>query len=161
MKVEVLNLSDNELPEYINEDDAGVDLRADFSVGVSEKFFHFADFDEERKVVIIFPGGRALVPTNIKTAIPKGYEIQIRPRSGLALKNGITVLNAPGTIDAGYRNFWGVVLVNLSDDVFEIEQGDRIAQAVLHKFEKIEWVDVDDLSDSERGETGFGDSGIK
>lgn len=161
MKVEILNMSQNELPTYTNEDDAGVDLRADFSTGVSEKFFHFADYDEERKVIIIFPGGRALVPTNIKTAIPKGYEIQIRPRSGLALKNGITVLNTPGTIDAGYRNFWGVVLVNLSDDVFEIEQGDRIAQAVLHKFEKIEWVDVDDLSDSERGETGFGDSGIK
>lgn len=161
MKVEILNMSQNESPTYTNEDDAGVDLRADFSTGVSEKFFHFADYDEERRIIIIFPGGRALIPTNIKTAIPKGYEVQIRSRSGIALKNGVVVLNAPGTIDSSYRGFWGVILINLSDDIFEIEQGDRIAQAVLNKFEKIEWVDVDDLSESERGEAGFGDSGVK
>lgn len=154
-------MSQNESPTYTNEDDAGVDLRADFSTGVSEKFFHFADYDEERRIIIIFPGGRALIPTNIKTAIPKGYEVQIRSRSGIALKNGVVVLNAPGTIDSSYRGFWGVILINLSDDIFEIEQGDRIAQAVLNKFEKIEWVDVDDLSESERGEAGFGDSGVK
>lgn len=163
-KIKVLNLSNNILPEYANTGDAGMDLRADFSQGISDKFFHYADFDSERNVLLIFSGGRALIPINIHTAIPEGYEIQIRPRSGLALKEGITVLNTPGTIDAGYRNSWGVILFNTSDDVFEVSQGDRIAQAVLNKFEKIEWDIVNDLSEldkSERGETGFGDSGIK
>lgn len=161
MKVPVINMSLNGLPEYSNEGDAGVDLRADFSVGISEKNFHYADYDQDRKVVLIFPGGRALIPTNIKTAIPDGYEVQIRSRSGLALKQGVMVMNSPGTIDVGFRNFWGVILLNLGDEVFEIEQGDRIAQAVLHKFETIEWQEVHTLPESDRGETGFGDSGIK
>jgi dUTP pyrophosphatase len=161
VKVKVVNMSLNGLPEYTNEDDAGLDLRADFTIGINESLYHFADYDEERKVVMIFPGGRALIPTNIKTNIPKGYEVQIRPRSGLAIKSGVTVLNTPGTIDCGFVNFWGVILINLGDEVFEIEQGDRIAQAVLHKFEKIEWEEVHTLSSTERGESGFGDSGVK
>lgn len=100
MEVKVVNNSANKLPEYANPGDAGMDLRADFSKGVNEDFLFFSAFDEERNVIIIFPGGRALVQTNIHTGIPEGYEIQIRPRSGLALKSGITVLNTPGTIDA-------------------------------------------------------------
>jgi dUTP pyrophosphatase len=99
MKVQVINKSQNELPRYARSGDAGMDLKADFSKGLNEKFFFFSDFDEERQTLIIFSGGRALVPTNIHTAIPFGYEAQIRPRSGSALKEGITVLNTPGTID--------------------------------------------------------------
>lgn len=156
MKVQVINKSKNPLPKYAIPGDAGMDLMADFSKGINEKFLDFAEFDEERKTLIMFSGGRALVPTNIYTAIPEGYEIQIRPRSGLALKSGVTVLNTPGTIDAGYRNSWGVILINLSSEPFEINQGDRIAQAVLHKFENIEWESVESLDSTERGTGGFG-----
>lgn len=161
VEVKIVNKSNNEIPDYANSGDAGMDLRADFSNGVDTKFFSFADYDNIRNVILIFPGGRALVPTNLYTEIPEGYEIQIRPRSGLALKHGITVLNTPGTIDSGYRNAWGVILINLGEEVFEIEAGDRIAQAVLNKFEKIHWKVVEDLNESERNLTGFGDSGIK
>lgn len=160
-KINVVNNSLNELPSYANEGDAGMDLRADFSKGIPEKFFSFADWDNIREVVLIFPGGRALIPTNLHTAIPEGFEVQIRPRSGLALKQGVTVLNTPGTIDTGFRASWGVILINLGEEIFEVAQGDRIAQAVLNKFEKIEWNPVQDLNESERGMTGFGDSGIK
>jgi dUTP pyrophosphatase len=161
VKIPIVNKSINPLPEYANPGDAGLDLRADFSGKLNDKFFHFADFDEVRQVLLIFPGGRALVPTNLLTAIPEGYEVQIRPRSGLALREGITVLNTPGTIDAPFRNGWGIIIINLGEEVFEIAQGDRIAQAVLNKFEKIEWEPVDVLPESKRGLTGFGDSGIK
>lgn len=98
--VKIVNKSNNEIPDYANPGDAGMDLRADFSNGVDTKFFSFADYDNIRNVILIFPGGRALVPTNLYTEIPEGYEVQIRPRSGLALKHGITVLNTPGTIDS-------------------------------------------------------------
>jgi len=100
MKVKIINNSNNPLPQYAKEGDAGMDIRADFSMGVNTDFMSLADFDSERQVIIVFPGGRALVPTNLFTAIPVGYEVQIRPRSGLALKEGVTVLNTPGTIDA-------------------------------------------------------------
>lgn len=161
MKVDVVNKSTNVLPSYAKPGDAGMDIRADFSQGVNEDFLFGAGYDEIRNVLIIFSGGRALVPTNLFTAIPEGYEVQIRPRSGLALKEGVTVLNTPGTIDAGYRNSWGVILMNLTDDVFEIEQGDKIAQAVLNKFETIEWNKVDVLPESERGLGGYGSTGVK
>lgn len=161
MKIPVVNKSNNLLPEYANPGDAGLDLRADFSIKPNDKFFHLADFDEEREALLIFPGGRALIPTNIKTAIPEGYEVQIRPRSGLALREGVTVLNSPGTIDEGFRNFWGVILINFGDDVFEVFQGDRVAQAVLNKIERIEWEVVESLPNTKRGLSGFGDSGIK
>lgn len=161
MKVQIVNKSTNPLPKYAKPGDAGMDLMADFSQGINDKFLYNAAFDEVRNVLIIFSGGRALVPTNIYTAIPEGYEMQIRSRSGLALKEGVFVLNSPGTIDPGYRNAYGVVLMNLTDDVFEIEQGDRIAQAILHKFETIEWNQVETLDETERGLTGFGDSGVK
>lgn len=160
-QIRIVNKSENELPSYANPGDAGLDLRADFSQGVNEDLFSFAAYDNIRNVVIIFPGGRALIPTNIYTAIPEGYEVQVRPRSGLALKKGVTVLNTPGTIDSGFRNAWGVILINLGEEEFEVEQGDRIAQAVLNKVEHIEWVPVEDLNSTERGMTGFGDSGIK
>lgn len=161
MIVPIINKSLNDLPKYAKEGDAGMDLKADFSAGLNSDFFFFSDFDEERQVAIIWPGGRMLVPTNLYTAIPAGYEVQVRPRSGLALKHGISVLNTPGTIDSGYRNSWGVIVVNLGDEEFEIAQGDRIAQAVLHKFETIEWLPTDNLEASERSVTGFGDSGVK
>ena len=109
----------------------------------------------------INPGGRALIPTELYCAIPEGYEIQVRPRSGLALKHGITVLNTPGTVDSGYRNSIGVILINQGTEPFEVRQGDRIAQFVLNKYEEIEWVPTDNLEESERGLTGFGDSGVK
>lgn len=161
MKINVVNKSTNSLPSYAKDGDAGMDIRADFSRGVQEQFMDGAAYDDERKVILLFSGGRCLVPTGIFTAIPKGYEIQVRPRSGLALKSGITVLNTPGTIDSGYRNEYGVILMNLSDELFEIAQGDRIAQIVLKKVEEIEWNLVTDLDESERGQTGFGDSGVK
>jgi dUTP pyrophosphatase len=99
MKVQVINNSSNPLPEYAKEGDSGVDVRADLS-GIKPEYFYFADYDSIRKVLIIFPGGRALIPLNISTSIPVGYEVQIRPRSGLSLKHGVVVLNSPGTIDA-------------------------------------------------------------
>lgn len=161
MLINVVNDSANKLPEYAHAGDSGLDVRADFSKGLNEDFFHYAAFDDVRKTLLIFSGGRALIPTNIKTEIPDGYEIQVRPRSGLALKNGITVLNTPGTIDSPYRNYWGIILINLGDEVFEVTQGDKIAQVVLAKVEKVEWNLVDDLSNTDRQLTGFGDSGIK
>lgn len=160
MKVDVVNMSANTLPEYGTQYSSGVDLKADFSRGYNDGFFYGAAFDEERKVLLIFSGGRALVPTNIYTAIPKGYEVQVRPRSGIALKQGVTVLNTPGTIDSDFRNGWGVILINFSDEVFEIAQGDRIAQAVLMKTEKIEWNPVETLDQTKRGLGGFGHTGI-
>ena len=161
MLINVVNDSANKLPEYAHAGDSGLDLRADFSKGLNDEYFHFAAFDEIRKVLIIFPGARALIPTNIKTELPSGYEFQIRPRSGLALKQGITVLNTPGTIDAPYRNYWGVILINLGDGEFEVSQGDKIAQAVLAKVGKVDWNLVTELSNTDRQLTGFGDSGIK
>ena len=161
MEIEIINKGINETPAYAKVGDSGMDVRADFSNGLKEEFFSFADWDSERKVLMIFPGGRALIPTGLYSAIPEGYEIQVRPRSGLALKQGITVLNTPGTIDAGYRNEWGIILINLGNDVFEISQGDRIAQIVLAKVEQITWKYVSELGLSDRGLTGFGDSGIK
>lgn len=156
MKVQVVNKSSNPLPKYAIKGDAGMDLMADFSNGISDKFFEFSAFDEERQTLIIFSGGRALIPTNLFSAIPEGCEVQVRSRSGLALKSGVFVLNSPGTIDAFYRNSWGVILFNTSDEPFEVKQGDRIAQAVLNKFETIEWEEVKSLDKTERGEGGFG-----
>jgi dUTP pyrophosphatase len=161
MEVKVINKSQNELPRYASERSAGVDLQADFSEGISDKFFSFAAFDEVANVINIFPGGRALVPTNLFTDIPLGYEIQVRPRSGLALKKGISVLNTPGTIDGDYRGNWGVILINLGESDFQVAQGDRIAQAVLSPVAQIEWVEVKELDETKRGAGGFGDSGTK
>lgn len=120
-----------------------------------------AGADVRSKISTVVPAhGRVLVPTGMFVAIPEGYEIQVRPRSGLALKKGITVLNTPGTVDADYRNEIGVILFNTSDEDFPIEAGDRIAQIVLNKVEQINWVEVDELDETDR-KGGFGSTNIK
>ena len=162
MKVQVINKSLNELPKYETSQSAGMDLRADLN-NINENFLFSAyavridnDYIDH---IIIKPGGRALIPTELYTAIPNGYEVQIRPRSGLALKSGITVCNTPGTIDADYRNGWGVILINHGSKPFIVNQGDRIAQAVLTKVEQIEWEEVETLDSTDRGLGGFGSTG--
>ena len=143
MKVCVVNKSNHRLPEYSTPMSAGVDLKANIS-----------------EPIILGPLQRILIPTDLYMAIPEGYELQIRSRSGLALKNGIFCLNSPGTIDADYRGNVGVILANFSDTPFIINPGDRVAQAVLNKFEKIEWDEVTTLNETERGTGGFGHSGV-
>ena len=164
MKVQVINKSGNELPKYETPQSAGMDLRADLW-SINEKFLFDARVvrreDNTIDHITIEPGGRALIPTELYTAIPVGYEVQIRPRSGLALKSGITVLNTPGTIDADYRNGWGVILMNNdTSHAFKVYQGDRIAQAVLAKVEQIEWQEVSELDSTDRGLAGFGSTGV-
>lgn len=159
MKVKIINKSNNELPAYSTKSAAGMDVRASFSINKKEEFYQFADWDEEGGYLIIFPGGRALIPTDLYLEIPDGYEIQVRPRSGLALKEGITVLNTPGTLDSDYRGNVGVILMNLGDDPFIVKEGDRIAQIVMNKVENIEWDLSDSLSESERASGGFGHTG--
>lgn len=144
MKIKVINKSNNPLPKYESSQAAGLDIRADID-----------------RPIIISPMKRCLIPTNLYTSIPSGYEVQIRPRSGLALKKGITVLNTPGTIDADYRGNWGVILMNLGDEDFTVNPGDRIAQAILNKVEQIEWEEVESLDETERGQGGFNSTGIK
>ena len=143
MKVYVVNKSNHRLPEYATPMSAGIDLKANIS-----------------EPVVLGPLQRTLIQTDLYMAIPEGYELQIRSRSGLALKNGIFCLNSPGTIDADYRGNVGVILANFSDTPFIINPGDRVAQAVLNKFEKIEWKEVTTLDETERGTGGFGHSGI-
>lgn len=161
MEVQVINKSTNSLPKYAKLGDAGMDLYASLSNGLNEDLMFGAALDEERNVILIFSGGRMIIPTGLYVAVPEGYELQIRPRSGAAIKSGITVLNTPGTIDSPYRGEIGVILINFSDEVFEVAQGDRIAQAVLSKFEKVEWSEVEILPESERGTGGFGSTGVK
>ena len=144
MKVKVINRSSNALPEYATEFSAGLDVRA-----------------ANEEPIVLQPLGRAMVPTGLYLEIPAGYEVQVRPRSGLAAKKGITVLNAPGTIDADYRGEVCVILVNLSNEPFTIEKGERVAQLVLARHEVIEWESVDSLADSSRGAGGFGSTGTK
>lgn len=168
INIQIVNDSNNELPKYATPESSGMDLMADFSKGVNEKFLFNSKYETNlllsnppipNNVLTIYPGGRALVPTNIKTSFSPDYEMQIRSRSGLALKNGIFVTNGIGTIDADYRNYYGVILTNLGTEPFEIKQGDRIAQAVLMKVEKVNWNVVEELTDSERGLGGFGSTG--
>ena len=144
MKVKVVNKSRWQLPQYATPQSAGVDLRADTN-----------------EDIILQPLGRVIVPTGLYLEIPAGYEAQVRPRSGLAAKKGVTVLNAPGTIDADYRGEVGVILVNLSQEPFTIVPGERVAQMVFAKCEQVEWVEADSLEDSERGAGGFGSTGVK
>ncbi|MBQ0127911.1 MAG: dUTP diphosphatase [Bacteroidales bacterium] len=144
MKVKVINRSGNALPEYATALAAGLDVRAN-----------------NPEPIVLKPLERTMVPTGLFIEIPAGYEVQVRPRSGLAAKKGITVLNAPGTIDADYRGEVCVILVNLSSDDFVIEKGERIAQLVLAKHERIDWESVNELASSERGEGGFGSTGIR
>jgi dUTP pyrophosphatase len=144
MKVEVVNLSSHELPKYSTTQSAGLDLRA-----------------ELQEPITLEPGQRHLIPTGLKIALPKGYEAQVRPRSGLAYKHGITVLNSPGTIDADYRGDVGVVLINHGSEPFTVENGERIAQLVIAQFVQIDWDEVGVLSSTTRGEGGFGSTGVK
>jgi len=140
MKIKVINKSNNELPMHATALSAGVDLKANLLRGYIQ----------------INPGKSVLIPTGIYSELPKGYEVQIRSRSGLTLKKGIIVLNAPGTIDADYRGEWGVILYNTSNIPFIVKSGDRIAQAVLSKYEPIEWELTNKFSETERGKGGFG-----
>jgi dUTP pyrophosphatase len=159
MKVQVINKSKNELPQYAHKGDAGMDLRADFS-HVNDITAHGGEWDEVRQRFILFSGGRAAIPTGLFVEIPNDCYIHVQPRSGLAIKNGVTVLNTPGLIDSNYRGEICVILVNLSDEPFEIKQGDRIAQAVLNKYQTINWEITTTLEHSDRGTNGFGSSGV-
>jgi dUTP pyrophosphatase len=144
MEVRLINRSKNQLPAYETEASAGVDLRADISPSI-----------------ILKPLERAVVKTGLFIELPIGYEAQVRPRSGLAAKHGITVLNSPGTIDADYRGEIGVILVNLSNTDFEIKNGDRIAQMVIAKHERVHFTEVDELTETTRGAGGFGSTGVQ
>lgn len=144
MKVRIINESHHPLPAYATEQSAGLDLRA--------------NLDEP---IVLQPMQRALIPTGLRIALPKGVEAQVRPRSGLALKHGITVLNTPGTIDADYRGLIGVILINLGNEPFAINDGERIAQMVIARHEQAEWELTNVLDETERGDGGFGHSGKK
>ena len=144
MIVKVINKSNNKLPEYATSMSAGFDLRANLEESVTLK-----------------AGDRMLIGTGLFIALEPGYEAQVRPRSGLALKKGITVLNAPGTIDADYRGEIGVILYNASKEDFVIEPGERIAQMVIAKYEQISWEQVEVLNETERGTGGYGHRGVK
>ena len=144
MIVQIINKSNNKLPEYATSQSAGMDLRANIE-----------------ESIILAPLERKIIPTGLHIALPIGYEAQVRPRSGLALKHGITVLNTPGTIDADYRGDIGVILINLSNEPFEIKPGERIAQLVICSDEKAEWELGDTLDSTDRNDGGFGHRGIK
>ena len=144
VEIRVVNKGRQPLPAYATKQSAGLDLRA--------------DIDED---VILQPLQRQLIPTGLHIALPEGYEAQVRPRSGLALKHGVTVLTTPGTIDADYRGEIGVVLVNLSQDPFTVHPGERVAQLVVARYEQADLVSVDVLDETERGEGGYGHTGVK
>lgn len=144
MKLKIVNTSDNPLPEYETTGSAGVDLRAQL-----------------QEPVMLKPLQRALIPTGLFIELPDGYEAQVRPRSGLALKKGVTVLNSPGTIDSDYRGEIKIILINLSNETTIINTGERIAQLIVSKFEKVSFKEVDELNETKRGEGGFGHTGVK
>ena len=142
MKVQIINKSHHQLPQYATPQSAGVDLRANLDEPVTLK-----------------PLQRALIPTGLFISLPVGYEAQVRPRSGLAIKKGITVLNTPGTIDADYRGEICIILVNLSDEPFVVNDGERVAQMVIARHEQAEWIEVETLDETGRGAGGFGHTG--
>ena len=144
LKVKVVNKSKHPLPQYATESAAGMDLRA--------------NIDEP---IVLKPLERKLIPTGLYISLPVGYEAQVRPRSGLALKHGISVCNTPGTVDADYRGQVGVILINLSNEDFVVEDGERIAQMVIAKHERAEWLPVEELDETERGAGGYGHTGTK
>ena len=144
MKIKIVNNSQHDSPEYATSQSAGLDLKANLTESITLK-----------------PLARTLVKTGLFIELPKGYEAQVRPRSGLAYKKGITVLNSPGTIDADYRGEIGVILVNLSAEEFVIENGERVAQLVIAKHEQAQWVEVENLDETDRGAGGFGSTGVK
>ncbi|OYQ33277.1 deoxyuridine 5'-triphosphate nucleotidohydrolase [Flavobacterium cyanobacteriorum] len=144
MTIKIINTSQHPLPNYETIASAGMDLRA--------------NLDEP---VVLPPLGRAIIKTGLFIELPMGYEAQVRPRSGLAAKKGVTVLNSPGTVDADYRGEIGVILVNLSGEAFTVENGERIAQLVIAKHERAEWIEVEELTETTRGTGGFGSTGVK
>lgn len=144
MQIKIINTSQHPLPNYETIASAGMDLRANLSEPITLKSLE-----------------RTIVKTGLYIELPMGYEAQVRPRSGLAAKKGITVLNSPGTVDADYRGEIGVILVNLSTEDFIIENGERIAQLIIAKHERAEWIEVEELSETSRGNGGFGSTGVK
>ena len=144
MKIKIVNKSQHDSPEYATSQSAGLDLR-----------------DNLAEEIALKPLARTLVKTGLFIELPEGYEAQVRPRSGLAYKKGITILNSPGTIDADYRGEIGVILVNLSEEEFVIENGERVAQLVIAKHEQAQWVEVESLEETDRGAGGFGSTGVK
>ena len=144
MQIKIINTSNHELPNYETIASAGMDLRANISEPITLKSLE-----------------RTIVKTGLFIELPIGFEAQVRPRSGLAAKKGITVLNSPGTVDADYRGEIGVILVNLSNEVFVVENGERIAQLIIAKHERADWIEVQELSETSRGEGGFGSTGVK
>ncbi|HLO90755.1 MAG TPA: dUTP diphosphatase [Lentimicrobium sp.] len=144
MQIKIVNCSNNNNPSYETSHSAGMDLRANL-----------------QEPVTLLPLERAMIPTGLFIELPEGFEAQVRPRSGLAAKSGITVLNSPGTIDADYRGEIKVIIVNLSAQSFVVNHGDRIAQMVISRHEKAEWIVTDSLNESERGHGGFGHTGVK
>ena len=144
MKIKIINKSTQSLPKHETDNSAGMDIKAFINNNITLK-----------------PLERTVISTGLYLSLPKGYEAQIRPRSGLAIKKGITVLNSPGTIDSDYRGEIGVILINLSNAIFTVKSGDRIAQLIIAKHESISWAEVEQLEDSSRGSAGFGSTGIE
>lgn len=144
IKVKIVNRSGNELPSYATFSSAGMDVRASLDAPVT-----------------LAPMQRALIPTGLRIELPEGYECQIRPRSGLALKHGISLVNTPGTIDADYRGEIGVIVINLSDEPFVINDGERICQMVVKEYVRVDWMPVETLDETERGTGGFGHTGVR
>lgn len=144
VKIKIVNRGSQQLPAYATPESAGMDLRANIT-----------------EPVVLHPLERRIIPTGLYIALPPGYEAQVRPRSGLAFKHGITVINSPGTIDSDYRGELGVLLVNLSNEDFTVKAGERIAQMVIARHEQGEFVEVEELDDTERGAGGYGHTGVK
>lgn len=144
VKIKIVNRGSQQLPAYATPESAGMDLRANIT-----------------EPIVLHPLERRIIPTGLYIALPLGYEAQVRPRSGLAFKHGITVLNSPGTIDSDYRGELGILLVNLSNEEFTVEAGERIAQMVIARHEQGEFVEVEELDDTERGAGGYGHTGVK
>lgn len=144
VNIKIVNRGSQQLPAYATPESAGMDLRANIT-----------------EPIVLHPLERRIIPTGLYIALPPGYEAQVRPRSGLAFKHGITVLNSPGTIDSDYRGELGVLLVNLSNEDFTVEAGERIAQMVIARHEQGEFVEVEELDDTERGAGGYGHTGVK
>lgn len=144
LKIKIINKSGNGLPAYETPSSAGMDVRA---------------FTSEP--IVIKPGQRVLVPTGLRVQLPQGYEMQIRPRSGLALRHGITLANSPGTVDADYRGEIGIIVINLSDAPFVVNDGDRICQMVVTRYSHVEWEQVETIDETVRGDGGFGHTGVE
>lgn len=168
MKVQIINKSNNQLPKYETPRSAGMDIRADFSrVSPQNNLRAYGDCEiiykgdyHNTTMLRLDPGARALIPTGIFTSIPEGYEVQLRPRSGLAIKKGLNLINCVGTIDSDYTSEWGIPVVNQGLEAIWIEDGERICQAVLNKVEQIEWEEVDKIEETDRT-GGFGSTGTK